>query len=206
MSRYRGPKLRITRRLGTLPGLTQKQSKKPGRPGQHGKGDGDGNNKKSTEYGLRLEEKQKLKFNYGVTESQLYRYIKEARRQKGVTGLILLQLLEMRLDTICFNLGFSSTIAGARQLVNHGHITVNNNVVSIPSFQCRINDVIGIKSKPSSKNLVERNLQNSTLVDLPSHLKFDKSKMEATITNYCDRSELLLDLDELLVIEYYSRR
>lgn len=206
MSRYRGPKLRITRRLGTLPGLTQKQSKKTSRPGQHGKGDGDGNNKKPTEYGLRLEEKQKLKFNYGVTENQLYRYIKEARRQKGVTGLILLQLLEMRLDTICFNLGFASTIAGARQLVNHGHITVNDNVVSIASFQCRINDVIGVKPKTSSKTLVERNLQNSMLVDLPNHLKFDKSKMEATITNYCDRNELLLDLDELLVIEYYSRR
>ena len=131
MARYRGPKLRITRRLGVLPGLTQKQSRKSGRPGQHGNGDGDGNNKKPTEYGIRLEEKQKLKFNYGITESQLYRYIKEARRREGVTGLVLLQLLEMRLDTVCFNLGFASTIAGARQLINHGHIVVNENVVSI---------------------------------------------------------------------------
>ena len=92
MSRYRGPKLRITRRLGILPGLTTKESKKVSRPGQHGKANAD-NNKKTTEYGVRLEEKQKLKFNYGLTESQLYRYIKEARRRKGVTGLILLQLL-----------------------------------------------------------------------------------------------------------------
>lgn len=206
MSRYRGPKLRITRRLGALPGLTQKQSKKKGRPGQHGKSNEDDNSKKTTEYGLRLEEKQKLKFNYGLTESQLYRYIKEARRRKGVTGLILLQLLEMRLDTICFTLGFAPTIASARQLVNHGHITVNDNVVSIPSFQCRINDVIGIKPKTTSKNLVENNLQNTKFLDLPSHLKFDKSKLEATVTNYCDRNELLLNLDELLVIEYYSRR
>jgi len=206
MSRYRGPKLRITRRLGALPGLTQKQSKKQGRPGQHGKSNKDDNSKKTTEYGLRLEEKQKLKFNYGLTESQLYRYIKEARRRKGVTGLILLQLLEIRLDTICFTLGFAPTIASARQLVNHGHITVNDNVVSIPSFQCRINDVIGIKPKTTSKNLVERNLQNTKLVDLPTHLKFDKSKLEATVINYCDRNELLLNLDELLVIEYYSRR
>lgn len=206
MSRYRGPKLRITRRLGALPGLTQKQSKKQGRPGQHGKSNDDDNSKKTTEYGLRLEEKQKLKFNYGLTESQLYRYIKEARRRKGVTGLILLQLLEMRLDTICFTLGFAPTIASARQLVNHGHITVNDNVVSIPSFQCRINDGIGIKPKTTSKNLVERNLQNTKLVDLPTHLKFDKSKLEATVINYCDRNELLLNLDELLVIEYYSRR
>ena len=206
MSRYRGPKLRITRRLGTLPGLTQKQSKKKGRPGQHGKSNEDGGGKKTTEYGLRLEEKQKLKFNYGLTESQLYRYIKEARRRKGVTGLILLQLLEMRLDTICFTLGFAPTIASARQIVNHGHITVNDNVVSIPSFQCRINDVVGIKPKTTSKTLVESNLQNTKFVDLPSHIKFDKSKLEATVTNYCDRNELLLDLDELLIIEYYSRR
>ena len=137
MARYRGPKLRITRRLGTLPGLTQKKSKKKDRPGQHGKSN-DGNAKKTTEYGLRLEEKQKLKFNYGLTESQLYQYIKEARRRQGITGLILLQLLEMRLDTICFNLGFAPTIANARQLVNHGHITVNGKSVNIPSFQCRL--------------------------------------------------------------------
>ena len=206
MSRYRGPKLRITRRLGTLPGLTQKQSKKSGRPGQHGKGDADGNTKKPTEYGVRLEEKQKLKFNYGVTESQLYRYIKEARRREGVTGLVLLQLLEMRLDTICFNLGFAPTIAGARQLVNHGHVLVNDNVVSIASFQCRINDVVGVRPKTSSKNLIETNLKTVRFAERPNHVKFDSTKLEGTVTNYCDRNDLLLELDELLVIEYYSRR
>jgi small subunit ribosomal protein S4 len=197
MSRYRGPKLRITRRLGNLPGLTQKSSKKTARPGQHGKGDG---RKKVTEYGLRLEEKQKLKFNYGITESQLYHYIKEARRRNGVTGLILLQLLEMRLDTICFSLGFASTIAGARQLVNHGHITVNNKVVDIASFQCQINDVIGVKPKTTSKNIIENNLKNVNFTNPPTHLTLDKTKLEGTVKNYCDRSELLL------VIEYYSRR
>jgi len=204
MSRYRGPKLRITRRLGALPGLTQKQSKKKGRPGQHGAGSE--GKKKTTEYGVRLEEKQKLKFNYGLTESQLYRYIKEARRQNGVTGLILLQLLEMRLDSICFSLGLAPTMASARQLVNHGHITVNGKTVNIPSFQCRINDVIGIKAKLSSKNVVQNNLKNIRFVDRPNHLKFDSTKIEGTVTNYCDRTDLLLDLDELLVIEYYSRR
>jgi len=205
MSRYRGPKLRITRRLGTLPGLTQKTSKKSARPGQHGKTLGDGK-KKTTEYGLRLEEKQKLQFNYGISESQLYHYIKEARRRNGVTGLILLQLLEMRLDTICFSLGFAPTIAGARQLVNHGHITVNNKVVDIPSFQCQINDSIGIKPKSTSKNIIENNLKTINFIDPPTHLTFDKSKLEGTVKNYCDRNELLLDLNELLVIEYYSRR
>ena len=205
MSRYRGPKLRITRRLGILPGLTTKKSNKINRPGKDGNANAD-TNKKLTEYGVRLEEKQKLKFNYGLTESQLYRYVKEARRRNGVTGLILLQLLEMRLDTICFTLGFAKSIAQARQLVNHGHITVNNKVVSIPSFQCRLNDVISVKEKNTSKQLVENNIKNNQIAVIPSHLKFDDLKLEAVILDYCDRSDIQLQLDELLVIEYYSRR
>jgi small subunit ribosomal protein S4 len=205
MSRYRGPKLKISRRLGILPGLTTKKSNKINRPGKDGNANAD-NNKKLTEYGVRLEEKQKLKFNYGLTESQLYRYVKEARRRQGVTGLILLQLLEMRLDTVCFSLGFANTIAQARQLVNHGHITVNNKVVSIPSFQCRLNDVISVKENVNSKNLVTNNIKNAQVNDIPAHLKFDNSKLEATILDYCDRNDLALQLDELLVIEHYSRR
>jgi small subunit ribosomal protein S4 len=205
MSRYRGPRLRITRRLGELPGLTYKNSKKSARPGQHGKNNAD-NNKKTTEYGVRLEEKQKLKFNYGLTENQLYRYIKEARRRQGVTGLILLQLLEMRLDTICFTLGFAKSIAQARQLVNHGHITVNKKVVTIPSFQCHLTDIIGIKNKSISKNLIQANLKSNPDFDLPGHLKLDKLKLEGVVLDYCDRSDVGLELDELLVIEYYSRR
>jgi small subunit ribosomal protein S4 len=205
MSRYRGPRLRITRRLGTLPGLTTKKSKKINRPGKDGNANAD-TGKKLTEYGVRLEEKQKLKFNYGLTESQLFRYVKEARRRQGVTGLVLLQLLEMRLDTLCFTLGFAKTMAQARQLVNHGHITVNNKVVSIASFQCRLNDTIGIKDKSSSKTLVETNIKNNQVNNLPAHLKFDNSKLEATVLDYCDRDDIALQLDELLVIEYYSRR
>jgi small subunit ribosomal protein S4 len=205
MSRYRGPKLKINRRLGLLPGLTKKKSNKLNRPGKEGNGVQD-NNKKSTEYCIRLEEKQKLKFNYGLTENQLYRYIKEARRRRGVTGLILLQLLEMRLDTLCFSLGFAKSIAQARQLVNHGHLTINKKVVSIPSFQCRRNDIIGIKKVSNSENLIEKNLKNNQPITVPSHLKLDNLKLEATILNYCDRDEVGLQLDELLVIEYYSRR
>lgn len=205
MSRYRGPKLRITRRLGALPGLTQKQSKKKSRPGQHGKSNED-STKKTTEYGLRLEEKQKLKYNYGLTESQLYRYIREARRRKGVTGLILLQLLEMRLDTICFTAGFAPTIANARQLVNHGHITVNGKIVDIPSFQCRIKDTIGVNLKITSRNLIEKNLKNTRFLEKSTHFTSDNSKLEIKILNYCDRNDILIELDELLVIEYYSRR
>ena len=204
MSRYRGPKLKISRRLGTLPGLTLKKSKKLNRPGKDG--NSPDNSKKLTEYGIRLEEKQKLKFNYGLTESQLFRYVKEARRRKGITGLILLQLLEMRLDTLCFTLGFANTIAQARQLVNHGHITVNNKVISIPSFQCRLKDVISVKDKQTSKNLISTNLKNNQSNNLPSNLKFDSTSLQATVLDYCRREDIQLQLDELLVIEYYSRR
>ena len=204
MSRYRGPRLRIKRRLGALPGLTKKTSNNI-RPGQHGRVNIE-NNKKPTEYGIRLEEKQKLRFNYGLTENQLYKYIKEARRRKGVTGLILLQLLEMRLDTICYNLGFASTIVQARQLVNHGHILINNKIVNIPSFQCRLNDVISIKQKSNSKNLIKSNLINNKGLNLSSHLKLDETRLEAIVLDYCDRDDINLDIKELLVIEYYSRR
>jgi len=205
MSRYRGPKLKISRRLGLLPGLTTKKSNKINRPGKDGNATAD-MGKKLTEYGVRLEEKQKLKFNYGLTENQLYRYIKEARRRQGVTGLILLQLLEMRLDTLCFTLGYAKSIAQARQLVNHGHMTVNQKVVNIPSFQCRLNDIIGVKEKKSSKILVENNIKNNPVKNIPSHLKLDNSKLEAKILDYCDRDDVALPLDELLVIEHYSRR
>ena len=204
MSRYRGPKLKISRRLGLLPGLTLKKSKKQNRPGKD-RNTSD-TNKKLTEYGIRLEEKQKLKFNYGLTESQLFRYVKEARRRKGVTGLILLQLLEMRLDTLCFTLGFAKSITQARQLINHGHITVNKKIISIPSFQCRLNDIISVKEKSTSKNLISNNIKNNQVKELPYHLKFDAVKIEGTVLDYCDRDDVQLQLDELLVIEYYSRR
>lgn len=205
MSRYRGPKLRLTRRLGNLPGLTDKKSNNTKTPGQHGKEIND-NNRKPTEFGLRLEEKQKLKFNYGLTEGQLFQYLNEAKRRQGVTSLILLQLLEMRLDTICFTLGFGKSIAHTRQLVNHGHIIVNDKVVSIPSFRCRINDIIGIKDKSNSRNVIEQNIKNYQNPRLPLHLEFDKSNNKAKVLNYCTRDDITLNVNELLVIEYYSRK
>jgi len=113
---------------------------------------------------------------------------------------------EVSLFNISKTFNEAPTIAGARQLVNHGHITVNNKVVDIPSFQCQINDIIGVKPKSTSKNIIENNLKTVNFIDPPTHLTFDKSKLEGTVKNYCDRSELLLDLNELLVIEYYSRR
>ena len=155
MSRYRGPRLRVTRRLGDLPGLTTKTTDRTSPPGQHGPGKA-GKKSSLSEYGIRLQEKQKLRYNYGVGEKQLFNYVKESRRLPGATGSILLQLLEMRLDNIAFRLGFASTIPGARQLVTHGHILVNGKKVDIPSFQCQPKDIITVKQKKLSQDLAKK--------------------------------------------------
>ena len=145
MSRYRGPRLRVTRRLGELPGLTRKASKKSNPPGQHGQA-----RRKRSEYAIRLEEKQKLRFNYGVSERQLVRYVKKARAQDGSTGTNLLRLLENRLDNVCFRLGFGPTIPGSRQLVNHGLICIGDQKVTIPSYPVSRDEEEHIKYHPSS--------------------------------------------------------
>ncbi|MDJ0618282.1 MAG: 30S ribosomal protein S4 [Calothrix sp. MO_192.B10] len=200
MSRYRGPRLRITRRLGELPGLTRKSARRAYPPGQHGQ-----NRKKRSEYAIRLEEKQKLRFNYGLSESQLLRYVRKARRVTGSTGQVLLQLLEMRLDNTVFRLGMAPTIPGARQLVNHGHVTVNGKVVNIASYQCRPGEVIGVRNKDKSRQLVETNLQYPGLANLPTHLEFDKNKLEGKVNGVVEREWVALQINELLVVEYYSR-
>jgi small subunit ribosomal protein S4 len=202
MSRYRGPRLRIVRRLGDeLPGLTRKAPRRAYPPGQHGQA-----RKKRSEYAVRLEEKQKLRFNYGLGEKQLLRYVRKARRAAGSTGQVLLQLLEMRLDNTVFRLGMAPTIPGARQLVNHGHVTVNGRVVDIASYQCRPGEVIGVRNKEASRKLVENNLQYPGLANLPSHLEFDKSKMEGKVNGIIEREWIALKVNELLVVEYYSRQ
>ena len=201
MSRYRGPRLRITRRLGELPGLTRKSARRSYPPGQHGQ-----NRKKRSEYAIRLEEKQKLRFNYGLTEKQLLRYVRKARRVTGSTGQVLLQLLEMRLDNTVFRLGMAPTIPAARQLVNHGHVTINGRVVNIPSYQCRPGEVIAVRNREASRKLVEANLQYPGLANLPSHLEFDKNKMEGKVNAVIEREWVALSINELLVVEYYSRQ
>ncbi len=200
MSRYRGPRLRITRRLGELPGLTRKNARKAYPPGQHGQ-----NRRKRSEYAIRLEEKQKLRFNYGVTEKQLVRYVRKARRTGGSTGEALLQFLEMRLDNTIFRLGMAGTIPGARQLVNHGHITVNDRVVDIASYQCRPGDVIKVRDRDRSRRLVETNMEYPGLANLPTHLEFDKNIMMGKVNGIVEREWVALQINELLVIEYYSR-
>lgn len=201
MSRYRGAVLRITRRLGELPGLTRKTTKRNSRPGQHGD-----QSRKPSEYAIRLEEKQKLRFNYGVTEKQLLRYVRDARRIKGSTGEALLQLLEMRLDNIVFRLGIAPTIPAARQLVSHGHICVEGKRLSIPSYQCQAGETISVRTNPRSKQLVESYLAFPGLANIPSHLEFDKNSLKGKINGIIERDWVALQLNELLIVEYYSRK
>ena len=201
MSRYRGPRLRVVRRLGELPGLTRKSARRAYPPGQHGQ-----NRRKRSEYAVRLEEKQKLRFNYGVSEKQLMRYMRKARRAAGSTGQVLLQLLEMRLDNTVFRLGMAGTIPGARQLVNHGHITVNGRVVDIASYQCRPGDVIAVRDRDRSRRLVEANMEYPGLANLPSHLEYDKNTMIGKVNSVIEREWIALQINELLVVEYYSRK
>lgn len=201
MARYRGPRLRVVRRLGELPGLTRKSAKRSYPPGQHGQA-----RKKKSEFAIRLEEKQKLRMNYGVSEKQLIRYVKKARRSGGSTGQVILQLLEMRLDNTVFRMGMAPTIPAARQLVNHGHVTVNGGVVDIASYQCRPGDVVAVRDRDRSRKLVEQNLQYPGLANLPSHLEFDKNTMVGKVNSVIDREWVALQINELLVVEYYSRQ
>ena len=201
MSRYRGPRLRISRKLGNLPGLTRKRSQKTFPPGEHGQ-----QSRKPSEYALRLSEKQKVRFNYGLNEKQLLRNIKSAKKVQGSTGLILLQILEMRLDNTVFRLGLAPTIPAARQLVNHGHILVNNKRVSVSSCQCKPGDLIAVKRKNSSIQLVQKNLESPGLINIPNHLELNLETLTARVNGIVERDWVALELNELLVVEYYSRK
>lgn len=196
MSRYTGPRYKIVRRLGELPGLTRKAlaSKKQGVK------------KKSSQYGIRLETKQKLRFHYGITEKQLVRYVKRARSLSGSTGKILIKLLEMRLDNTIFRVGLAPTIPAARQIINHGHILVNNNKMNIPSYQCQPNDKISINKIDKNSNWIKKvENKNLKLNLIPSHLNFEIESNNITISNSIKYEEAGLDLNELLIVEYYSR-
>jgi len=202
MSKYRGPRLRIVRRLGKLPGLTNKISNKNNTPGQHGANI----NKKTSQYGIRLKEKQKLRYHYGISERQLLNYMKKSRKKKGSSGKLLLTLLEMRLDNIVYRLGFAPTIMAAKQLINHGHIMVNNIVVNIPSFACQIKNTIKVKNAKNSQELVKRNIESFGKNLIPQHLNLKKENLEAKITSLVNRKSISLIINELLVVEYYSRK
>nr|YP_009512136.1 ribosomal protein S4 [Euglena hiemalis]AXI98036.1 ribosomal protein S4 [Euglena hiemalis] len=204
MSRYRGPRLRITRRLGKLPGLTNKTSKKKKAPGQQGSSFR--SKKKVSKYNIRLKEKQKLRFNYGITERQLLNYVKKARKKKGSSGRLLLTFLEMRLDNIVHRLGFAPTIMAAKQLINHGHICVDEKMIDIPSFICQPKSIIRAKKSTISQNTIKKNVESHEILLIPPHLSLNKKNMEAKIIGLINRKAISLIINELLVIEFYSRK
>lgn len=197
MSRYRGPRFKKIWRLGILPGLTNKKPRDLRNPSRSGK---------RSQYRIRLEEKQKLRFHYGITERQLLKYFCIARKAKGSTGQVLLQLLEMRLDNILFRLGMAPTIPGARQLVNHRHILVNDSIVDIPSYRCKPTDIIMARDKQKSKVLVQNYLDSSHSEELPKHLTLHPFPYKGVVNQIIDNKWVGLKINELLVVEYYSRQ
>lgn len=229
MVKYTGPRVRIVRRLGILPGLTKKVSKMRRKsPGEHGKLRFSRAQRPSLagDYKERLIEKQKLRYNYGITESQLVSYYKKAKKEKESTGGLLLKFLESRLDCIVYRLGFAPTIPSARQLINHRHILVNNKIVNIPSFLCEKGDIISVKEKEKSKNLVSVYLETlerkRRLVEgrmksiqfskkhnirtlLPGHLEINADLLVGKLVKSIKRSNHIMKIKELKVVEYYSR-
>ena len=159
---------------------------------------------KESQYAIRLKEKQKLRFNYGITERQLIKYVREARRRKGSTGEILLQILEMRLDNIVFRLGFAPTIAAARQLITHGHISINSRRINIPSYLCKINDIINVNE--NSRTFIKKSVERLSAIPIPSHLDVNTEKLTGNIKSLVSRDSIGISINELLVVEYYSRK
>nr|YP_010932343.1 ribosomal protein S4 [Hormidiella parvula]WKT05989.1 ribosomal protein S4 [Hormidiella parvula] len=202
MSRYRGPRIRIIRRLGPLPGLTPHTPKHDHLPGKSK----DASKPKKSQYRVRLEEKQKLLYHYGISERQLLAYIQLARRTKGSTGQALLELLEMRLDNTVFRLGMAPTVAAARQLVSHGHILVNQKRVDIPSYRCKPKHMIEVTEKGRTRSIVAERLMSPNPNGCPNHLTVDASKCAGYVNQAVDREWVGLKVNELLVVEYYSRK
>ncbi len=199
MSRYCGPRLRIIRRLGELPGLTSKSPKILAPPGQHGAVK---KKNKLSQYGARLKEKQRLRYNYGISERKLLIYVKTATKAKESTGDVLLQLLEMRLDNVLFRLGFAPSIASARQAINHRHVSVNNRPITIASYACKPTDQISISSKKYKSKASTEKQQNIT----PPHLLVEAEPLTGTVKSMVDRQHVGVALNERLIVEFYSRK
>lgn len=203
MARYTGPRAKISRRFGvSLFGPSKALERRNFPPGQHGVRAG---RKKKSEYAVALGEKQKLRFQYGILEKQFRGYYEEAARRRGVTGEILLQLLETRLDNVCYRAGFGNTRQAARQIVNHGHILVNGRCVDIPSYQVKPGDVIKVGAKPSSQQLVIRMTDLTQSMPSVDWLNVDKDKLETTVSRVPERSDIDPLVNEQLIVELYSR-
>ncbi len=203
MARYTGPKDKLSRRFGVpLFGPTKTLETKNYPPGMHGP---KGSRRKHSEYSVALAEKQKLRFQYGVLERQFRRYFQIALTKRGVTGVILLQLLETRLDNVVFRLGFASSRSAARQLVCHGHIMVNGRKVDISSYCVRPGDAITVKDKPKSRTLATRNLELTQITPVPDWLSVDKDHFTGSVARVPTREEIQPIVNEQLIVELYSR-
>jgi len=207
VARYLGPKAKLSRREGT--DLFLKSARRPiadkakfeSKPGQHGRSSGS----RTSDFGLQLREKQKVKRMYGVLERQFRRYFAEAERRKGNTGVNLLALLESRLDNVVYRMGFGSTRAEARQLVSHKAITVNGQVVNIPSYSVKAGDTLALREKSKNQLRVQDALKLAQSVGMPAWVEVDGSKMQGVFKKVPDRDEFGADIKEALIVELYSR-
>jgi small subunit ribosomal protein S4 len=207
VARYLGPKGKLARREGT--DLFLKSSRRAiadkvkfeSKPGQHGRTSGS----RTSDFGLQLREKQKVKRMYGVLERQFRRYFAEAERRKGNTGANLLSLLESRLDNVVYRMGFGSTRAEARQLVSHKAVTVNGRVVNIPSYSVKVGDSLGLRDNARKQLRVQDALKLAEAAGMPAWVQVDISKMEGVFKKTPDRDEFGADIKEALIVELYSR-
>jgi len=207
VARYLGPKAKLSRREGTDLFLKSARraigdkAKFDSKPGQHGRTSG----ARTSDYGLQLREKQKVKRMYGILEKQFRRYFEEADQRKGNTGGNLLSLLESRLDNVSYRMGFGSTRAEARQLVSHRAITVNGKSVNIPSFLVKTGDLIAVRDKSKKQNRIVEALQLAQQVGLPAWVEVSVEKAEGTFKSVPDRDQFAADINESLIVELYSR-
>jgi small subunit ribosomal protein S4 len=202
MARYTGPRVRISRRFG-LPifGPSKYLERRNYGPGVHGPK----SRRKHTDYGLGLIEKQKFRYFYGLMEKQFRGVYEKALRRRGVTGEQMLQILETRLDNVVYHLGLANTRAAARQMVCHGHITVNGRKVGIPSFALKLNNVIEVKNHNVSRQLATKNLEGSVSRAVPDWLSFNKEEFKGTVMRIPTREEIQPIANEQAVVEFYSR-
>ncbi|MEI8012042.1 MAG: 30S ribosomal protein S4 [Candidatus Omnitrophota bacterium] len=202
MARYTGPRCRLSRREGVNLGLKKRWSleKRESIPGQHGT-----RRSKLTNYGVQLREKQKAKRMYGILEKQFRNYYLKASAAKGVTGTVLLQMLECRLDNIIFRLGFAITRAQGRQMANHGLVRVNGRKVDVPSFHVKMGDIITFNDKDSLRKYVQKNIELNEGVSIPSWLQADNAKFEGKVVRIPTREDIVVPVNEQLIIELYSK-
>ena len=201
MARYTGPKSKISRKYGEpIFGDTKALEKKPHPPGQHGRG----RRRKKSEYAVQLAEKQKAKFLYGILERQFRNMFKKASRKEGITGENLLQLLEARLDNIVYRLGVAPTRRSARQFVTHKHITVNGNVVNIPSFTVKEGDLVGVRERSKSLVAISESLSQKTS-NKYKWLEWDDKSLLGKLITYPDRESIPENINEQLIVELYSK-